>query len=65
MLFAAVNTARKLNVDPELALRAATDRFRGRVEGAERLAAADGHDFNRLTLDEQDRYFDNAKTQEA
>ena len=65
VLFAAVNTARKLNVDPELALRAATDRFRGRVEAAERLAATDGHDFNRLTLDEQDRYFDKAKTQEA
>ena len=34
MLFAAVNVARKLKVDPELALRAAADRFRGRVEGA-------------------------------
>ena len=32
MLFAAVNLARKLKVDPELALRAASDRFRGRVE---------------------------------
>ena len=32
MLFAAVNVARKLKVDPELALRAAADRFRGRVE---------------------------------
>ena len=34
VLFAAVNLARKLKVDPELALRAASDRFRGRVEGA-------------------------------
>ena len=42
LLFAAVNVARKLHVDPELALRAATDRFRDRVEAAERLAAADG-----------------------
>ncbi len=33
MLFAAVNVARKLKVDPELALRAASDRFRERVEG--------------------------------
>src|SRR5262249_55048162 len=32
VLFAAVNVARKLKVDPELALRAASDRFRGRVE---------------------------------
>ena len=40
VLFAAVNVARKLHVDPELALRAASGRFRGRVEAAERLAAA-------------------------
>src|SRR5688500_5298109 len=33
VLFAAVNVARKLSVDPELALRAAADRFRGRVDG--------------------------------
>ena len=39
MLFAAVNVARKLQVDPELALRGATGRFRDRVEAAERLAA--------------------------
>src|SRR5215218_2461286 len=32
LLFAAVNVARKLKVDPELALRAAGDRFRGRLE---------------------------------
>ena len=42
VLFAAVNVARKLKVDPELALRAAADRFRGRVEAAEALAASDG-----------------------
>ena len=29
VLFAAVNVARKLKLDPELALRAASDRFRG------------------------------------
>ena len=42
VLFAAVNVARKLQVDPELALRAAAERFRGRVEAAEELAASDG-----------------------
>jgi MazG family protein len=42
MLFAAVNAARKLRVDPELALRAAAERFRARVEAAERLAANAG-----------------------
>ena len=38
VLFAAVNVARKLRVDPELALRSASARFRGRIEAAERLS---------------------------
>ena len=61
VLFAGVNVARRLNVDPELALRAATERFRSRVEEAERLAAREGRRFAELPLDEQDRYFDKAK----
>ena len=64
VLFAAVNVARRLNVDPELALRAATGRFRSRVEEAERLAAGDGRGFAELSLDEQDRFFDQAKEAE-
>jgi len=61
VLFAAVNVARRLNVDPELELRAAAKRFRARVETAEALAAADGKDWAQLPLDEQDRYYDHAK----
>lgn len=61
VLFAAVNVARHLDVDPELALRQATDRFRARVEEAERLAAAAGENWSELPLTEQDRYFDLAK----
>ena len=61
LLFACVNVARRLNVDPELELRAATARFRERVEEAERLAAADGRIWTELPLEEQDRYFDRAK----
>ncbi|HYZ17996.1 MAG TPA: nucleoside triphosphate pyrophosphohydrolase [Gaiellaceae bacterium] len=61
VLFAAVNVARRLNVDPELALRAMAQRFAARVERAEQLAAAEGRDFTKLPLDEQDRYFDLAK----
>ena len=60
-LFAAVNVARRLNVDPELALRAASDRFVSRVERAEQLAAEEGKRWTELELDEQDRYFDLAK----
>jgi ATP diphosphatase len=64
VLFAAVNVARRLNVDPELALRAMATRFAARVERAEELAAADGRSFTELPLDEQDRYFDLAKEQQ-
>ena len=64
VLFAAVNVLRRLNVDPELALRGATGRFVARVEAAERLAAHEGREFAKLPLDEQDRYFDLAKESE-
>jgi nucleoside triphosphate diphosphatase len=61
VLFAAVNVARRLNVDPELALRGSSQRFVARVERAEQLAAADGKRWTELGLEEQDRYFDLAK----
>ena len=61
VLFAAVNVARRINVDPELALRAMTRRFVERVERAETFAAAEGKVFTELPLDEQDGYFDRAK----
>ena len=61
VLFAAVNVARRLNVDPELALRAMARRFVQRVERAERYAADEGKAFADLELAEQDRYFDRAK----
>jgi uncharacterized protein YabN with tetrapyrrole methylase and pyrophosphatase domain len=53
VLFAAVNVARKLQVDPELALRAAADRFRGRVEAAEGLASRAGATWNDLSPEQQ------------
>ncbi|MFL5923732.1 MAG: nucleoside triphosphate pyrophosphohydrolase [Gaiellaceae bacterium] len=61
VLFAAVNVARRANVDPELALRAMSDRFVARVERAEQLAGEEGRRWTELGLDEQDRYFDRAK----
>ncbi len=61
LLFAAVNVARRLNVDPELELRRASERFVARVERAEQLAADSGERFAELGLAEQDRYFDRAK----
>jgi MazG family protein len=64
LLFACANVARRLNVDPELELRRASDRFRRRVDEAERLAREDGRAFAKLDLAEQDGYFDRAKERE-
>jgi nucleoside triphosphate diphosphatase len=61
LLFAAVNVARLAGVDPELALRAAADRFRDRVEGAARLAADAGLEFEQLSLEEQDSWYRRSK----
>ena len=61
VLYAAANVGRKLDVDPELALRGSVGRFRERVEIAERLAEGDGRRFAALGLAEQEGYFDRAK----
>jgi XTP/dITP diphosphohydrolase/tetrapyrrole methylase family protein/MazG family protein/ATP diphosphatase len=61
VLFTLVNVGRRLNVDPELALRATTRRFTKRVETAAELAAADGVDWRTLDLEAQDEYYDRAK----
>src|SRR4051812_32184956 len=61
VLFAAVNVARKLKVDPELALRSASDRFRGRVEAAAALAEADGSEWDGLGADAQLTYYARAR----
>jgi len=53
LLFAAVNLARRLKVDPELSLRASTARFRGRIEAAEELARSAGLSWNDLDTDQQ------------
>jgi MazG family protein len=61
VLFTLVNVARRLNVDPELALRGTSGRFVSRVQRAEELAAASGEDWRSLSLDDQDRYYEMAK----
>ena len=61
VLFTVVNLARRLNVDPELALRGTNARFVVRVERAEELARAQGETWAELPLTEQDRYYDLAK----
>ncbi|MCS7006195.1 MAG: nucleoside triphosphate pyrophosphohydrolase [Thermoleophilia bacterium] len=61
LLFSAVNVARRLNVDPELALRQAVARFVSRVERASALAAERGEDWRALGLERQDAYYEEAK----
>ena len=61
LLFTVVNAARMLNVDPELALRATTARFVGRVELAEQLAAAGGEAWSELDLGRQEHWYAAAK----
>ena len=64
MLFAAVNYARWLDVEPEVALREANLRFRRRFGAMERAAAAQGRSLNALTALEWDRLWEEAKAGE-
>jgi MazG family protein len=65
VLFAAVAVARALGADPELALRASSQRFRERVETAARLAQEAGDDFESLSLNDQLRWYDIARSAQA
>jgi MazG family protein len=65
LLFAAVNVARKLKVDPELALRAASGRFRSHVLAAGKLAASDGGSWNDLPAEQQLAYYARARLTEG
>jgi uncharacterized protein YabN with tetrapyrrole methylase and pyrophosphatase domain len=65
LLFTAVNVARRVNVDPELALRATTARWTARVERAVELAAEGGVDWTTLDLDGQERWYERAKAELA
>ncbi len=65
VLFATVNVARKLKLDPELALRASADRFRARVQAGVDLAASHGRNWNDLSADEQLAFYAQARLSEA
>ena len=65
LLFATVNVARLLHVDPELALREASRRFARRVTAAAGLAAAEGSDWSALDLPLQEQYYQRAKAGET
>ena len=62
LLFAIVNVARHLRIDPELALRAATDKFRDRFEGVEHLARERSIDLRTAELETLDSLWDEVKS---
>jgi len=64
LLFAATNLARKLGVDAEAALREANAKFERRFRGMEKIAAARGLAFERLSLEEQERLWHEMKRRE-
>ena len=64
MLFAAVNLARHLKVDPEAALRQANAKFERRFAHIENRLAADGRTPESASLDEMERLWAEAKAKE-
>jgi tetrapyrrole methylase family protein/MazG family protein len=65
LLFAVVNVARHLDVDPEAALRGAAAKFRSRFRSVEMLAAERGVDLHALDLTGLDALWDQVKRAEA
>jgi nucleoside triphosphate diphosphatase len=63
LLFAVVNLARKLAIDPRGALERANDKFQRRFEAVEQLAEQRGVEIGRAGLDELDKLWDEVKTQ--
>ena len=57
VLFAAVSVARKMHLDPELALRASSDRFRARMLAAVGQATSEGRSWDDLPPDQQLAYY--------
>jgi ATP diphosphatase len=65
LLFAIANYARKLGVEPEAALRAASTKFQRRFTRMEQLARADGAALAALPLEAQNALWDRVKAGEA
>ena len=61
LLFAVVNVARHLDIDAESALRAATQKFRQRVEAVNLLAQQEGRDMKEMSLAELDQLWNTVK----
>jgi nucleoside triphosphate diphosphatase len=61
LLFVAANLSRRLDVDPEKALRRANAKFERRFRAMEAEATADGVKFADLGLDAQEAYWQRVK----
>lgn len=61
LLFVIANWARKLNIDPESALRAANAKFARRFQHVERAAAAQGKPLSAFDLAQMDTWWNEAK----
>jgi nucleoside triphosphate diphosphatase len=64
LLFVVANLSRRLEADPEVALRAANDKFERRFRAMETLARANGERFEALSLDAQEALWQAVKTDE-
>ena len=61
-LFAAVNMGRFLKVDPEMSLKAATDKFINRFSKMEKLSKEKNLELDKLTLEEMDSLWNEVKS---
>lgn len=61
LLFALINYARYLNIDPEAALEKTNQKFKRRFEFIEMKAKENGKDLQNMTLSEMDTFWDMAK----
>ena len=61
LLFAVVNVARHLDIDPESALRSAVHKFRSRVEAVENLASERGLVMSDMSLEQLDELWEVVK----
>lgn len=64
LLFALVNLARFLSIDPEVSLRKASEKFIERFNRMEKAIEKDGKEFEALNLDELDKYWELIKKEE-
>lgn len=65
LFFSAVNVSRFLNVEPEGALRAATEKFIRRFREVERMAEAGGSSLDNMSLEKMNELWNEVKKQEV